>query len=179
MHRTLLIALAACSAPPRATPVALPAPVSTNAAVPTVPDGSLVVAEVVQRVDECSGLGGEHYVLRLHDGTRRTVHAGGHGARLDLIPFGSTARAFVVAEIDLAPITFGDSGWCLNALPRHFDGRVHRIVRAADLREARAFLLQLVKDGGLDPDEERLSRTTRVVEPFCATNVCWSEHLRP
>ena len=81
----------------------------------------LVVAEVVARFDECSGLGGEHYVLKLHDGSNRVIHAGGHGSSLDLIPIRSTRHAFVIAEIHPELDALGRSERHIRFLQRFFE----------------------------------------------------------
>ncbi|MBA2542080.1 MAG: hypothetical protein H0V17_20740 [Deltaproteobacteria bacterium] len=134
MSRALLLVVVAACAHEVA---AAPAPRTTTVAV----------AEVVSRDEECTGLGGEHYVIRLLDGSRRVLHAGGHGARLGLIPEQGFGRAFVVVDVELA----GKSGLvaaapCVDDLPK-FDGYARRVVRAKTLADAKRMHARLVRDG--------------------------------
>lgn len=186
--KAALLTLAACSATPRPTPppaadlpevapVAATAPVPEESAPPATHATMLAVAEVVLRVDECSGLGGEHYVLRLHDGTDRLIHAGGHGARLELIPFKSRNHAFVIAELDLEPaLVGGGGGWCLDGLPGTV-GQARRILPVASVERGRDLLRRILRSGGLPADPTQWPRVTRVIptldyEQPCKRAIC-------
>jgi hypothetical protein len=201
MLRAALLVLVACSPhivepaePAQDRPLAFdPAPPPAVAPAPTPPAApttathdSLAIGEVVMRLDECSGLGGEHYVIRLADGSGRVVHAGGHGSRLDLIPAGMTAPGmtkptFVVVELepDGAHPTPSElmiaRGWCLDRMPAKLDGYVRRVVPGGGLGAARRVLAKLAVDGLPPPSTER--RQTQVVRVIfveqCVTAICY------
>lgn len=165
------------SVPPPAT-----SPAPPTVASPAAPrdDRRLVIGEVTQRVEECSGMGGEHYVIRLADGSGRIVHAGGHGARLGLIPDGMPVRdtQFVVVELEPAGAHPTSSelminrGWCLDAMPEKVDGYAGRITRGGDLARARRMLGEL-EARGLPPrsSERRQTQLILDIKP-CMQAIC-------
>src|SRR5688500_550699 len=70
----------------------------------TAPDGRVyAVVSTELLVQECSGMGGEHYVFTVDDPAARApvrLHAGGHGVRLGLLPeWGHQPTRWFVAEI--------------------------------------------------------------------------------
>jgi hypothetical protein len=160
-------------APPVAPPVALPV-------APKPDDGRVfAIVQVIDRIEECSNAGGEHYVLQLADG--RLAHAGGHDIRLDLIPqtgpviahgappatTGRTTGRTMIAELILDPPRDPDkdgnpdssrSGWCLDRLPR-FSGSATRLLPARDAAEA-ARLLAQVERLGMPPSTIALAPPT-------------------
>jgi hypothetical protein len=112
---------------------------SSASAQPAKPRPTLAVVEVVQVFHECSGAGGEHYVLRIHDGRKppRLAHAGGHAVYLFLSPrLAPKTPTFLVAELDVtARPAPQSSGWCLDRLPA-FDASARRLVRARSRADA-------------------------------------------
>jgi hypothetical protein len=169
-----IVAILACTQDPSSAQVPHPPPPTPPRTVPAVkpvaapvapkPDDGRVFAivRVTQRIDECSGAGGEHYVLALDDGTRRLAHAGGHAVDLDLIPvYGAprdpqqAAGRYMVAELILYPPRDPDAdrnpdssraGWCLHRLPR-FDASATRLLPATDAADARRLLDQVQRLG--------------------------------
>ncbi len=159
----LALLVASCAAAPRAAPPAVgrPAPIAPPAlesappqqqienerAVRTAPAAALVRADLV--LDECSNLGGIHVALtvvsvaRGDASTLRTAHYGGHGFR----PQATIApgQLFVAA---LTPLAGGASvhnpGWCLDALPPHFDAEATGIIPVGDETQGDAELKRLV-----------------------------------
>ncbi len=154
-----------------APPIPAVAPVRIPVVAPKPDDGRVFsIVRVTQRFDECSGAGGEHYVLTLDDGTRRLAHAGGHAVDLDLIPKYSALKdpqapgRYMVAELILYPPRDPDAdrnpdsssrGWCLDRLPR-FDASATRLLPATDAADARR-LLDQVERLGMPPSAEGLA----------------------
>lgn len=169
---SLLAALAACSpsaarrAPPQPAPDAqaamsqrdaaapAPAPAPVIAPGPRVTADGRVFAVVssVMLVEECSGLGGEHYVFAADDPATAPpalFHAGGHGIRLGLLPaWGPQPTRWFVAELSNLPRASEDadgnpdssvSGWCLDRLPRTV-GSALRLLPANSRDDAYALL---------------------------------------
>jgi hypothetical protein len=165
-----IIAILACTQDPSSAQVPHPprpiVPAVKLGAAPVAPkpdDGrEFAIVRVTQRIDECSGAGGEHYVLALDDGTRRLAHAGGHAVDLDLIPVYGVPRdpqraagRYMVAELILYPPRDPDadgnpdssrSGWCLDRLPR-FAASATRLLPATDAADARRLLDQVQRLG--------------------------------
>ncbi len=140
------------------------------ARVQPAPDGHLfAIVRVIQRIEECSNAGGEHYVLELADGTGRLAHVGGHAVRIGLIDnaFGihlqpsdptKAPGRFIVAELTMNPPTDPDAdgnpdssrdGWCLSGLPK-FAASAVRLLPARDLADAKR-LLDRVQRLGMPP----------------------------
>jgi hypothetical protein len=101
------------------------------------PKTTLAVVEVVQRFVECTGAGGEHYVLRIHDGRKppRYAHAGGHGSYLGLLDRTQRQPAFFLAELVDVPSSANDRAPCLEKFPA-YDAHARRLVRAKDAADA-------------------------------------------
>ncbi len=121
---------------------------------PTADGRVFAVVEVTSQISECSGAGGEHYVLAI-DGTAQLAHAGGHAEYRKL-------AGFYVAELMMQPRTDEDhdrnpdssrSGWCLDRLPR-FDASALRLVPARDRAEAQRLLARIARSGMARPTFE-------------------------
>ena len=73
--------------------------------------GTLAVAVVVEKIEECSSAGGTHIVFKVKDGL---VHFGGHGTNLQLGP--KSGETLIVAYEKLAaPENIEKSAWCVPA----------------------------------------------------------------
>jgi hypothetical protein len=132
---------------------------------PPKPKATLAVVEVIQRFDECSGAGGEHFVLRIHDGGKpRLAHAGGHASYLGLLGTPQKPRStFYVAELELLepPRNPSSKGWCLDRMPTfHADAR--RLVIAKSRADAEQLLVKLAAKGLPTPAP---TWGTTVIEP--------------
>ncbi len=180
--------LVACSRPPCPAPTVevvapapavepppVPAPMPPPRAVATPPTtfelspGTLLaVVEVVTVAQECSGMGGEHAVLRLLDGSERIAHAGGHGSQLGLESQTMKGRTYLVAEIAMSPTRedHPGGGWCIALLPRKYDGRARRIVRATSAADARESLNRIAKAGLPRYVHDGYVGWTREIDPF-------------
>lgn len=182
---TLPLCLALCACSVTAPPTAPFPPEPTYRRVRDPQAGGIVwgpggtayaVVELLYRVDECSGAGGEHYVFAVDEGdgaaaAPRLAHGGGHAFYAALMPgtpvFHLAGRraperaAHFVAELQLlppptpfpptaapglAPPPFA-AGWCLDELPRSFSAAVLRVAPAADRHQARRLLDQAVERG--------------------------------
>lgn len=157
MHRSILCALGCLSTP------------AVSAPKPKPPITTLAVVEVIQRFDESSGLGGEHYVLRIHDGRKppRLAHAGGHGVYLGLLGSHSLAKTrpqstFYVAELaELESPVLGNPGWFADQLPA-FDASARRLVRAKSQADAEQLRARLATTGLREPTP---TSGTTVIDP--------------
>ena len=144
---------------PANVPAAPPAP--APALAPQIaPDGRVyAVISTVELYEECSGLGGEHYVFAVDDPTASApalVHAGGHGVHLGLLPpWGARPVRWFVAELSNLPRTSEDhdgnpdssvQGWCLDAIGPT-QGEALRVVAAEDRDAARRLLATIAATG--------------------------------
>jgi hypothetical protein len=119
------------------------------------------VVHIIERREECSGAGGEHYTLALDEpgNAPRVVHAGGHGIYLHLagagplgrrdLPLdasGEIASGYFVAEVALRDPPYDSThdapGWCLSGLPA-YAGSVLRLLPASDRDDARRQLTEI------------------------------------
>ena len=123
------------------------------------------VVEVTQRITECSGAGGEHYVLAIDEPGQprpRLAHAGGHAVYLGLLPTFANeqpASRHYVAELVMRARGSEDNdgnpdssrkGWCLDGLPE-FDAIAYRLVRARDRTDAHRLLARIQHTGMAPP----------------------------
>lgn len=165
--------------PPLASaPLPPPPPPSTPTDAGPPADGrSFAVVRAVLRLDECTGLGGEHYVFEI-DEPGRTAKRNAHGfhLHLGLLPsfvnaFAPTPARYFVAELRSpieATVSAGlrNARVCLGALPE-FDARVSRLIEAPNLETARRMLPMIAQRGmpplAVDLKPEGASDTIAVV----------------
>ena len=123
----------------------------------------LAIVDVAMGGVECSGLGGNHFVLTLRDGSSRIVHAGGHGSQIELT--GPLGQGFAVAEILLIPTTedHPGTGWCLPWLPRDYAGRARRVILATGELDAREIFDQVRRTGLPRYVDDTYATLTRVL----------------
>lgn len=137
--RIALLTLVACETVPAPSPP---------------PTTQFVLADVLQRYDEGTGAGGQHYLLTLLDGTNRQAHAGGHALHQNLLPPGTVVVQFGPRPLPprqpaLAVVELDDSAthdicglWCLGA---RFDVRAKHARRVASRAEGERLISRMVR----------------------------------